>query len=81
MKREGISTLFIRSYLRALSFLLDHLLLFENVLVVWFLKIFGKRLCNGSLFYKNAYKMFVWKIVQKCVCEMCFLKYFENGTS
>ena len=32
MKRDGVSTLFIHSYLWALSFLLDHLLLFENVL-------------------------------------------------
>ena len=29
MKREGVSTLFIHSYLWALSCLLDHLLLFE----------------------------------------------------
>ena len=36
MKREGISTLFIRGFLRALSYLLDHLLLFENVLCVVF---------------------------------------------
>ena len=26
---------------------------------------------NGSRFYKNANKVFVSKIVQKCVCEMC----------
>ena len=58
MKREGISTFFICSYLRALSYLLDHLLLFENVLVVWVLKVILKRcLCNGSRFYKNAYKV------------------------
>ena len=42
MKREGVSTLFICSYLRALSFLLDHLLLFENLLCVVFLKVFLK---------------------------------------
>ena len=29
MKREGISTLFIHGFPRALSYLLDHLLLFE----------------------------------------------------
>ena len=29
MKWEGVSTLFIRSYLQALSCLIDHLLLFE----------------------------------------------------
>ena len=58
MKREGISTLFIRSYLWALSCFLYHLLLFEDVLVVCFLKVILKRcLCNGSRFYKNAYKV------------------------
>ena len=73
MKREGIITLFIFSYLRALSFLLDHLLLFECVLVVViFESILKMELRNGSRFYKNAYKVFVSKIVQKCVCEMCF---------
>ena len=58
MKRESINTLFIRSYLWALSYFLDHLHLFENVLVVWVLKVFEKEcLCNGSRFYKNAYKV------------------------
>ena len=42
MKREGISNLFNHSYLWALSFLLDHLLLFENVLCGGFLKYFEK---------------------------------------
>ena len=42
MKREGVSTLFIRSYLRALSCLLDHFLLFESVLYGVGLKIFLK---------------------------------------
>ena len=36
MKREGISTLFINDFSWALSYLLDHLLLFENVLCVVF---------------------------------------------
>ena len=75
MKREGISTLFIHGYPWALSYLLDHLLLFEIVLCVWFLKVFLKiELRNGSRLYKNAYKVFVSKIVQRGVCEMCFLK-------
>ena len=65
MKMEGISTLFIRSYLRALSCFLDHLLFFENFLVVWVLKVFRKRLCNGSHLYKNAYK------------KLCLLKIFH----
>ena len=62
MKREGVSTLFIRSYLRALSCLLDHLLLFENVLVVWVLKVFLKmrlgvgKLFNGSRFVRTYTK-------------------------
>ena len=45
MKREGISTFFIRSYLRALSCLLDHLKisLFEKCFVMGVsLKIFFK---------------------------------------
>ena len=36
MKREVASTLFIHGFPWALSFLLDHLLLFEIVLCVWF---------------------------------------------
>ena len=36
MKREGISNLFIRSYLWALSCLLDHLILFEYACGVGF---------------------------------------------
>ena len=68
MKREGVSTLFICSYLRALSFLLDHLVLFENMLCDVGLKIFWKHLCNDSRFYKNAYKVLVLKIVQRGVC-------------
>ena len=63
MKREGVSTLFIHSYIWDLSLLLDHLLLFENVLVMSFESIFEKRLhlgklCNYSRLYKNAYKVF-----------------------
>ena len=39
-----------------------------------FLKVILKMclLCNVSRFYKNAYKVFVLKIVQRCVCKMCF---------
>ena len=36
MKREGISILFIHGFPWALSYLLDHLILFENVLSVVF---------------------------------------------
>ena len=42
MKREGISTLFIHGFPWALSYMLDHLLLVENVLLCGFLKVFGK---------------------------------------
>ena len=67
MKRECVSILFIRSYLWDLSCLLDHLLLFEIVLCVVFLKCFEKEsLCNGSRLYKNAYKVF------------CLLKMFQS---
>ena len=66
MKREGISTLFIHGFPWALSYLLDHLLLFECVLVVViFESILKMELRNGSRFYKNAYKVFVSKIVQR----------------
>ena len=43
MKREVISTLFIHGFPWALSYLLDHLLLFEIVLVVVFESILLKR--------------------------------------
>ena len=49
MKREGISILFIHGFPWALSYLLDHLLLFEIVLCV-VLKVFLKRVhCLGKL--------------------------------
>ena len=60
MKKEGITTLLISSFLQALSFLLDHLLLFENVLVVCFESILKTCLYNDSRLYKNAYKVFVF---------------------
>ena len=73
MKREGISTLFIHGFPWALSYLLDRLLLFEMCLwCVFFESILKMEIRNGSRFYENAYKVFVSKIVQKCVCEMCF---------
>ena len=57
MKREGISTLFIHGFPWALSYLIDHFLLFEFLLCVWFLKLFLKmELRNNSRFYKNACK-------------------------
>ena len=49
MKREGVSTLFFHSYLWALSCLLDHLLLFENVLCGGFESILKRRLRLGKL--------------------------------
>ena len=53
MKREGISTLFIHGFPWALSCLLDHLLLFENVLSVVIESILKRchrlgELCNSS---------------------------------
>ena len=64
MKREGVSTLFIHSYLWDISCLLDHFenALFKNVFVVGFESIFEKRLCLGKLcndsrLYKNEYKV------------------------
>ena len=63
MKRKGISTLFIHSYLWALICLLDHLLLFESMLCGGSLKVFLKmrlrlgKLCNDSCHYKNVYKV------------------------
>ena len=76
MKREGASTLFIHGFPWAFSYLLDHLLLFECACGVCFESILKMELCNGSRFYENAYKVFVSKIVQRCVCEICFLKVF-----
>ena len=75
MKREDVSTLFIHSYLWALSCLLDHFwnCFVWNVFVVGFESIFEKRLrlgklCNDSRLYKNVYKVLVLKIVQRDVC-------------
>ena len=53
MKREGISTLFIHGLPWALSYFLDHLLLFENVHCVVFETILKRchrldKLCNDS---------------------------------
>ena len=62
MKKEGVSTLFIHSYLWALSCLLDHCFYLKMCFVVVFESIFEKRLrlgklCNDSRLYKNAYKV------------------------
>ena len=65
MKRGGISILFIRSHLRALSLLLDHLFLFECVCGVGFESILKRCLCNGFRFYKNAYKVLSFENVSK----------------
>ena len=50
MKREGINTLFIHTYLWALSCLLDHFVLFENVLCVVFESILKRRHRLGKLY-------------------------------
>ena len=49
MKRECVSTLFIHSYLWALSCLLDHLLCLKMCFVGVFESIFEKRICLGKL--------------------------------
>ena len=80
MKRGGISILFIHSYLWDLSYLLDHLLLFENVLCDDFESILKRRLrlgkhCNSSRLYKNVYKVLdLLKMFH--VFESLFLKVF-----
>ena len=53
MKKEGVSTLFIHGFPWALSYSLDHFLLFENVFVWFFESILERRhrlgeLCNDS---------------------------------
>ena len=50
MKREGISTLFIHGFPWALSYLLDHLLLFEIVLCVVLESILKRCHRLGKLF-------------------------------
>ena len=62
MKREGVSTLFIHSYLWSLSCLLDHLLCLKLCFVVVFESILKRRLrlgelCNDSRFGENVYKV------------------------
>ena len=91
MKREGVSTIFIRSYLQALSYLLDH---FEKMLCLkyvssGFLKVFWKRLCfdklyNDSRLYNNVYKVLsFWKyfIFGKCFESVLkvYVIVFENS--
>ena len=81
MKREGVSTLFICSYLWALSYLLDHLLLFENVLVVWVSKVFWKRAfvmvlvsirtCTKCCF-ENSSKRCLWNVFLKVILKRIF---------
>ena len=67
MKRECISTLFIHGFPWLLSYMLDHSLLFENVLCVVFESILKMLLCNDPRLYKNVYKVLVLKIVQRDV--------------
>ena len=60
MKREGVSTLFICSYLRALNRLAH----FANLLFCVCFKIFLEcqckaKLCNDSCIGKSVYKVFV----------------------
>ena len=62
MKMEGVSTLFIHSYLWILSCLLDHCFCLKVCFVVVFESIFEKRLCLGKLcndsrFCENVYKV------------------------
>ena len=67
MKRECISTLFISSYLWALSCLITLKMLYLKCVWVWCkFEIFWKRLCLGKLcndsrLYKNVYKVLVLK--------------------
>ena len=66
MKSEGFRTLFIRSYLWALSCLLDHLLFFEHVLCVVFESILKRCLRLGKNFNdsrsnKNVYKVLTFE--------------------
>ena len=72
MKREGISTLFIHGFPWALSYSFRSLAFVLTVCLccgLW--KCFEKPLCNGSRFYKNAYKVLFRKMVQRCVCGLC----------
>ena len=53
MKREGVSTLSIHGFPWALSYLLDHLFLFENELLCVFESILKRwhrlgKICNSS---------------------------------
>ena len=91
MKREGVSTLFIHSYLWALSCLLAHFwnCFVLNVFVVNFESFFEKRLrlgklCNDSRFGKNVYKVLnFWKYLNgKCWCiwKKCLCFEYEQAT-
>ena len=70
MKREGISTLFIHDFPLALSYLLDHLLLFESVFVMWVLKVILKRVffVMALVSIRTRTKCCLLKMVQRGVC-------------
>ena len=58
---------------------LDHLLLFDNVLVVWALKVFLENLFVMVLISIRTRTKFLFrKVVQRCVCGLCFGKCFER---
>ena len=80
MKREGASTLFIHGFPWVLSYLLDHLLLFEIMLCgVGFESILKMQLRNDSRLYKNAYKSVCFKNDSKQMFVRCvFQSDFEK---
>ena len=74
MKREGVSTFFIRSYLWDFSCLLDHLLLFEKCACgVGFECILKACLCNDSRIIRTHTKCCLENSSKKCLCNV-FLK-------
>ena len=78
MKREGIITLFIHGYPWALSYLLDHLLLFEIVLRVLFLKVFCKEAIVQEIFIMILVCKNVYKDVDLLKMFSSFVRYFES---
>ena len=81
MKREGISIIFIHGFPWALSYSLDHLLLFECVCGVSFESIFENVFVmvlvsirtHTKCCFENSSKMCLWNVFLKVILKRCLL--------
>ena len=80
MKREGISTLFIHGFPWALSYSLDHLLLFECALCGFesiskcnFVMILVSIRMHTKFYFENSSKRCLWDVFLKVILKKGFL--------